>query len=139
MNRNMTIGIVAVVIIVIGGIVWFASRQGQNSTTPANNNSQSQTTGGTVQTTDQMVSIKDMSFTPAMLTIKKGVKVTWTNEDSVGHNVIGDDASLAGGLPASADVLSNGQSYSHTFDTVGTFAYHCGVHPGMTGTIEVVE
>lgn len=140
MNRNVTIGIAAVVIIVVGGIIWFATRQTTTTNTNATTPSQSQTsTSSTVQTTDQMVSIQDMAFSPNVLTIKKGVKVTWTNQDSVGHNIIGDDASLSGGLPAQADVLSNGQSYSHTFDTVGTFAYHCGVHPGMTGTVEVVE
>lgn len=31
--------------------------------------------------------------------------------------------------------FGNGQSYVSVFDSVGTFPYHCGIHPVMTGTI----
>jgi len=30
-----------------------------------------------------------------------------------------------------------GDTYSHTFNSAGTYAYHCAVHASMTGTIEV--
>ena len=77
--------------------------------------------------------IQNFSFQPPKLTVKKGTTVTWTNKDSVGHTVTGDN-----GGPASA-LISQGQSYSFTFDTVGTFAYHCQPHPMMKGTVEVTE
>jgi len=41
------------------------------------------------------------------------------------------------GPELSSTVLSTGQTYSHTFSTVGVFHYHCGVHPSMHGTITV--
>jgi choline dehydrogenase-like flavoprotein len=34
--------------------------------------------------------------------------------------------------------LSNGQSWSYTFRTAGTYAYYCSVHPDMRATIVVV-
>jgi plastocyanin len=33
--------------------------------------------------------------------------------------------------------MSNGQTFTHTFDTAGTFKYHCSIHPFMTGSIVV--
>lgn len=110
-------------------------------TSPSNDSSQSSASNGTaaIQTTDQTVAIQDMAFSPSSLTIKKGVKATWTNKDSVTHSVVADSSNNNDGLPTTDNFLDNGQSYSHTFTTAGTFSYHCGVHPSMTGTITVVE
>lgn len=80
------------------------------------------------------VSIENYAFTPANITVKKGTKVTWTNKDSVQHDVMSDSGNeLAGPL------LAKGETYSHTFDTVGTFSYHCSPHPYMKGTVTVTE
>jgi amicyanin len=76
------------------------------------------------------VEIKNFAFEPKTVTIKVGQTVTWTNQDSVTHTVTGD-----GGID-SGD-LSKGKSYSKTFDTEGTFDYHCSPHPQMTGQVIV--
>jgi len=47
------------------------------------------------------------------------------------HNVIADDASF------SSTDMKYGDSYTHTFDTKGTYAYHCSYHTGMKGTVVV--
>lgn len=85
------------------------------------------------------VEIKSSSFTPASLTVKKGTTVTWTNKDSIGHNVVSDEDAPEGGPPKTADLLGQGEVFSFTFNTVGTFGYHCVPHPFMQGTVEVVE
>jgi plastocyanin len=66
------------------------------------------------------------------VTVKAGDKVTWTNKDSVGHDVTGDNfkSGDSGGL-------QNGDTFSHTFDKKGKFDYVCTVHPGMTGSVTV--
>jgi len=79
------------------------------------------------------VAISGFAFKPAELTVTVGTKVTWTNQDSVGHNVKAADGSW------SSDTLSNGQSFSKVFDTAGTFDYVCTFHPGMTGKIIVTK
>jgi plastocyanin len=77
------------------------------------------------------INISSFQFDPATITIKAGEKVTWTNQDSVGHTVVADDNSWA------SDNLGKGASYSHTFDKAGTYTYRCGVHPSMKGTVIV--
>lgn len=75
------------------------------------------------------VNIKNNAFSPQSVTIKAGDTVTWTNQDSVQHNV--DFESFK------SDLLSQGQTYSHTFDTPGSYSYDCDVHPFMKGTVIV--
>jgi plastocyanin len=78
------------------------------------------------------VSMKDIKFNPGTVTIKAGGKVTWTNDDSVGHDVTADD--FESGSPGGID---GGSTFSHTFKKAGTYNYVCSVHPGMKGTVKV--
>ncbi|MFL5680937.1 MAG: cupredoxin family copper-binding protein [Chloroflexota bacterium] len=77
------------------------------------------------------VDIKGFAFNPATLSAKVGDAVTWTNQDSVPHTVTFDDKSADSGN------LAQGATFNHTFDKAGTFAYHCSIHPQMTGTVTV--
>jgi plastocyanin len=81
--------------------------------------------------TGSAVSIANFSFQPPTMTIAVGTTVTWTNNDSTGHTVTADDGSFK------SDKLATGASFSQTFAKAGTFAYHCSIHPSMTGTITV--
>jgi plastocyanin len=78
------------------------------------------------------VTMESIAFKPAEITIQAGDTVTWTNEDSVGHDVTGDD--FNSGSPGG---IANGETFEHTFDQAGTFDYVCTVHPGMEGTVTV--
>ncbi|HET8524187.1 MAG TPA: cupredoxin domain-containing protein [Thermomicrobiales bacterium] len=79
------------------------------------------------------VSIHNFAFDPGTITITAGTTVTWTNNDSTTHTVTADDGAFdSGNLPT-------GQSFSMTFDTPGTFTYHCAIHPNMTATIIVTD
>jgi plastocyanin len=91
-----------------------------------------QTTGGE-SVAGEPVEIVDFSFDPADLTVDVGASVTWTNDDSTTHSVVG-----AGGAFASPDIAP-GTNFSTTFNQVGTFEYVCGIHPSMTGTVTVQE
>ena len=79
------------------------------------------------------VTIQNMAFNPSTLNVKVGTTVTWINKDSTTHNVVSDS-----GLFQSGD-LTNGMSYNYTFNTSGSYPYHCSIHPTMTGTIVVSE
>lgn len=79
------------------------------------------------------VSIKNFAFNPDPLNIKVGTTVKWTNEDSVVHNVISDSQVFT------SSELSQGDTFSFTFTTAGTFTYSCSHHPNMKGTIIVTQ
>ena len=79
------------------------------------------------------VTMQNLAFNPAALTVKVGTKVTWTNQDGIAHTVTFD----TGG--ATSDLLVTGATYEQTFSTAGTLAYHCKVHPTMTGTVMVTQ
>jgi plastocyanin len=88
--------------------------------------------GGSGSAGGAKVSMEGIKFNPASVTVKAGDKVTWTNKDSVGHDVTGDNfkSGDSGGM-------QNGDTFSQTFDKKGTFDYVCTVHPGMKGSVTV--
>jgi plastocyanin len=77
------------------------------------------------------VTIANFAFGPASLSVAAGTTVTWTNEDTAAHTATADDGSF------DSSSIAPGATFSHAFDTAGTFAYHCSIHPNMTATIEV--
>ncbi len=81
--------------------------------------------------TANTVSIANMAFSPSSLTVLKSTTVTWKNNDGVAHTATDDNGTWNTGT------IQPGASASITFNTSGTFTYHCSVHPSMTGTIIV--
>ena len=77
--------------------------------------------------------ISDFAFDPDPISITVGDTVTWTNEDGFAHTVTADDDSFDSGN------LDSGATFEQTFDEAGEFAYHCNIHPQMTGTVSVSD
>lgn len=69
-------------------------------------------------------------FSPENVTITKGGTVTWTFNGE--HTVTFD------GSGAPAEIHRSSGSDSRVFDSPGTFAYHCTIHPGMDGSVVVL-
>jgi plastocyanin len=78
------------------------------------------------------IAIEVFCFTPTVLYARPGDTVTWTNLDSVPHNVGG--ANLAWG---SFEQLRRDRSISYSFSEPGVYSYVCSLHPGMMGTVVV--
>ena len=114
--------IIALVIIVIAAGIYFNFRSLSNT-----NELQTQN----IQSSDN-IEIKGFAFSPDTLTINVGDTVTWTNMDSAKHTITSDS-----GSELDSELLSKNQIYSHTFNTKGTYDYHCSVHTSMTGNIIV--
>jgi plastocyanin len=76
------------------------------------------------------VSIIDNAFDPATLSISAGDTVTWTNTGDLPHTVTFEEGPDSG-------TLSSGQTFQHTFDSMGTFTYICTIHPTMQGVVNV--
>lgn len=143
MSRNLIIGAV-VLIVIVGGLVLYLGGQNSNynssSMTPTKQEEmnvsptameENHATGGAMMENEASVTIANFAFAPKTLTIKKGTKVTWTNQDSAPHTATADDGSFDTGT------LQKGDSKSITFEKAGTFAYHCTVHPNMKASITV--
>jgi plastocyanin len=79
------------------------------------------------------VTIDNYTFSPGTLTVPVGTTVTWTNRDLEVHAVTADD------IPPTfkSAGLDTDDTFSFTFKKTGTFAYHCSLHPHMTGKIVV--
>ncbi len=136
MNNKVIIGGI-IVVVVIGA--FFLLNKGnsqqmnnQQQSMPPQTQTNSTTTGSPAMA-NNAVTIQNMTFSPASLTVKVGDKVTWTNQDSVGHSATADDNSFDTG------VIAQGQSGSNTFSKAGTYTYHCSVHPSMKATIIVTQ
>ena len=82
----------------------------------------------------------DQAYSPNSLTVPVGTIVTWTNEDAVFHTVTSGTSNGTTGTPdgiIESGEIQPGESFSYTFDTAGTFDYHCTPHPWMQGSVTV--
>ncbi len=87
----------------------------------------------TVSGNTASVSMKNIAFNPADITVSKGTKVTWTNDDSVAHTATADNGMFDSGN------MDPGKSFSFTFSQTGSFPYYCKYHvsQNMKGTVTV--
>jgi len=90
------------------------------------------------QTSELTVPMANFVFNPKEIVIPVGTTVIWVNQDGAPHTATADDSKLF-----KSDLLSKGQSFKHSFDQVGEFAYYCELHGGaggqdMAGKIKVV-
>lgn len=75
-------------------------------------------------------------FLPPVITVNPGDEVVWSNDDSVVHTVTSGTISDADGL-FDSNLFMAGETFSHTFDTLGNYDYFCKVHPWMVGQVLV--
>lgn len=73
------------------------------------------------------VTVSSFQFAPSTLTIQTGDTVIWTNVEGF-HNVLADNGSFTSGSEGS------GWTFSHTFNSAGTFRYYCVPHGGPGGS-----
>lgn len=124
MKTSWIFGLVVVVIVIGGGLLIFGNKK--QAPAPSTTTEQSSSAQG------NNVEIKGFAYQPATLTVKAGTTVTWTNKDSVGHSATSDD-----GKTFDTGVFAQNETAKVTFNTPGTYNYHCTVHPSIKGTIVV--
>lgn len=72
---------------------------------------------------------RDLAFSPPLLEVSLGDTVTFTNEDSVDHQLLIDGVTLGRQSP--------GRSVTWTPTEAATIDYICTLHPEMRGRIVV--
>jgi plastocyanin len=79
------------------------------------------------------VEMEGYAYSPRSLTVQRGDSVTWMNHDEAPH----DSKTTSGPASFHSPLLNKGESWSHTFNTAGTYSYYCTVHPDMKASITV--
>jgi plastocyanin len=101
--------------------------------------------GGGTQTTANSVTLVNQSFSPSSITVTAGSTVTWKWNDCSGgdgyggggatcvtHQIAFDDGS---GITSTSQDQG---TFGRTFNSKGTFKYHCVIHQStMTGEVVV--
>jgi plastocyanin len=124
MGKNLYIIFIGIVLllVIIGGAYFISNNDNNSSNTNSNSNQNSNS---------NTVNIENMTFSKSTLTVKIGTTVTWTNNDSFAHTVTSDTGVF------NSSSLSKGGTFQYTFNTAGTFPYHCSIHPNMIAEIVV--
>lgn len=79
----------------------------------------------------QEVNIEFAAYRPSQLDVLPGETVNWTNVSQRTHTVTSDT-----GLFDSGEVPGGGH-FAFQFNEVGTYYYHCTIHPSIVGEIDV--
>ena len=82
---------------------------------------------------EAQVTIDNFSFSPAVLTVAVGTRVTWTNRDDIPHTVT--DAATPRAMKSPP--MDTDETFAFTFDKLSTYAYFCSLHAHMQGTVVV--
>jgi len=87
--------------------------------------------GGPASAATFGVSEVDFDFVPATITIGVGDSVLWTNNGASPHTSTGGSWN--------SGTMNPGATFSHTFNSAGSFPYVCQFHEslGMVGTVVV--
>jgi len=100
----------------------------------------------TTSTDTTLIRIQDFAFDPDVMRIDANTTVSWLHDESeansdVQHTITSydpDDITTAGD-DFESDLLSLGDTFSHTFEEPGVYYYNCSLYPFMTGKICVGE
>jgi len=73
------------------------------------------------------------SYSPSPDTVSVGQTVAWHNNDSMTHTA----TSVSGTAIGTGGIAPGATSAPKAMNTMGTFNYHCTIHPTMTGVLVV--
>jgi plastocyanin len=77
------------------------------------------------------ITVLFQEFSPSAIDAIAGDTINWSNVSERTHTVTADDGSFDSGE------LPGGNTFAVTTGAAGTIAYHCTIHAGMAGTIDV--
>lgn len=88
-------------------------------------------TAAAAPTATTTIKITRTAFSPSKVTIQLGDRVTWTNSDTVSHQVVADNGAFA------SPILTPGKSYSFTFRDCCFYPFHDALFPKLKGSVTV--
>lgn len=142
MNPVMVVAAIIVLLVLAGGAYMYMQGQKKSAPAPVENTMQPTTAPTTAMAAEKVIEVdgKNFSFTPNVISVSKGDKVT-INFKNVGgfHDFVIDEFNVK------TDTIGTGKTATVTFtaDKAGTFEYYCAVGNhramGMKGTLTVTE
>jgi len=85
-------------------------------------------------TSSSTIFIGSLGFTPPVLTIERGVTVTWVNKDNRPHSV---RSTRSAPETFTSKPLLTGEVFYHTFSRAGTYDFYSTDDPSIRGTVIV--
>jgi len=79
----------------------------------------------------------DECYIPASVTISKGGKVVWTNDDTAAHTVTAGTPNEGPSGTFDSSLVMGGNTFEYTFNESESYDYFCMVHPWMVGNVQV--
>jgi plastocyanin len=117
-------GVLVIAVLLVGGATWYFQSQAVDQ--------ESAETAPTAQ-----VKI-GKSLVPATIHVRQGQSVTWTNTTDQTHTLATKSDSVAVDGFGATDALKNGETYSYTFSSPGTYTYNDPLDPThLSGTVIV--
>lgn len=86
---------------------------------------------GPPATEARTVTIENLQFSPAKLTVHRGDRIVWINKDLFPHTV------TAEGKVFDSQSIAPNASWTYVARKSGQFPYSCTFHPTMRGTLVV--
>jgi plastocyanin len=80
----------------------------------------------------------DETFVPSTINIPINSSVKWTNNDSTLHTVTSVNKTFSNSNLFDSGFLSQGESFTVSYNNTGSYPYQCILHPFMTGNVIVV-
>jgi plastocyanin len=77
------------------------------------------------------VTIENMQFSPAALSVHRGDRIVWANKDLFPHTVTASNKAFDSGS------IAAGGSWTYVANKAGEFSYGCTFHPTMKGSLKV--
>lgn len=149
MSRNVVIGIVVLILVILLGWFYIKSQKSSYTPAPVQTNPSPQVTQPTenpatssAETPDlakeNAVTITSTGFSPQNITIRAGEVVTWMNGDSANH-IINSAPHPAHTTypPLNLGVIKPGGKNSLSFPVAGTYKYHDHLNPSLFGSVTV--
>ncbi len=124
-GRSVIIGFI-VVLLVVGGIYYFAKKSPKatsNTQTSQTESTDTEAVGGTSGmlnlTGKNTINIvfSNGSIVSSKVSVSRGTTVIWVNQDTVNHKIVSDYQ------PLRSYEMRPGESFSVVFDEVGEFSY----------------
>ncbi|MEX0920587.1 MAG: cupredoxin domain-containing protein [Candidatus Pacearchaeota archaeon] len=140
-NSKMIVGIVIGLIIIAGISLTLFLGPGENATGETVENIGQEAIQNPEETEGVVIEMSSDSFSPSEITISQGDSVTFVNVGTRSHWPASDAHPVHDIYPQfdSRKGISPGESWSFTFERLGTWEYHDHRNPGLKGTIKITD